>query len=175
MGDPDGPPLRAEDIVTLFARHGVDYVVVGGLAATAHGATRVTFDIDVVPDWEPANLERLAAALRECGAEFRAPGSTATTAIPVDATALRQFEVSTWRTELGDVEVIAGTPSTAGRGFTRFGELTRRSSERRVFGTTIRVAALSDIIDAKQALGRETDLVSLPELHRLPDRASQVE
>jgi len=37
MGDPDAPPLQAREILRLLDRHGVRYVVVGGLAATAHG------------------------------------------------------------------------------------------------------------------------------------------
>jgi len=63
VGDPEAPPLGARELLRLLDRHGVRYVVVGGLAATAHGATRVTFDIDVVPEWSDDNLERLALEL----------------------------------------------------------------------------------------------------------------
>ena len=167
MGDPDGPALQAAQLIQLLARHRVDYVIVGGLAATVHGATRVTYDVDLVPRWTRANLERLAAALREEGAELRTPGVAETSAFPVDARALRQFEVSTWRTRLGDLDIISGTPLRARGELASYDELSARAERRDAFGETILVADLDDIIEAKEVLGREPDLVALPELHRL--------
>jgi hypothetical protein len=167
VGDPDAPPLRAGEILRHLDRHAVRYVVVGGLAATAHGATRVTFDIDLVPEWTDANLERLASALREADAELLAPQAREPVSFPIDARSLRQFEVSTWRTRLGDLDVIVGTP-TATRGLlARYEALAARAARLEAFGMTILVADLDDVIESKQALGREADLVALPELHRL--------
>jgi hypothetical protein len=170
MGDPDAPPLQAAELLRLLDRHAVRYVVVGGLAATVHGATRVTFDIDLVPEWTDDNLDRLASALRDAGAKLQAPGPGEPIAFPIDARSLRQFEVSTWRTRLGDLDVIIGTP-TATRGLlARYDTLAPRAVERKAFGVTILVADLDDVIESKQALGRESDLVALPELHRLRAR-----
>jgi hypothetical protein len=59
------PPLDDERVIRVLAEHAVDYVLIGGLAAEAHGSQRATFDIDIVPDAESANLDRLAAALVE--------------------------------------------------------------------------------------------------------------
>jgi len=160
MGDPDAPPLQASELFRLLDRHGVRYVVVGGLAGTVYGATRVTFDIDLVPEWSDDNLESLAAALREAEAE----------PFPIDAATLRGFEVSTWRTRLGDIDLIVGTP-TARRGtLARYETLATRARSREVFGVTILVAGIDDLIESKQALAREADLVALPELYRLRDR-----
>jgi hypothetical protein len=170
MGDPDAPPLHAAELLRLLDAHGVRYVMVGGLAATAHGATRVTFDIDLVPEWTDENLDRLASALVEAEAELLAPDAQAPIAFPIDTRSLRQFEVSTWRTRLGDLDVVVGTP-TATRGLlARYETLAERAVEREAFGVTILVADLDDIIESKQALGRESDLVALPELHRLRAR-----
>jgi hypothetical protein len=173
MGDPSAPPLQAADLFRLLDRHAVRYVVVGGLAATAHGATRVTYDIDLVPDWTNDNLRRLAAVLTEAGAELQAPELPAPIAFPIDDRSLRQFEVSTWRTKLGDVDVITGTPTMARGVLARYDALRPRAVEQEAFGVTILVAALEDIIESKQALGRESDLVALPELHRLQARGSE--
>ena len=171
MGDPDAPPLQAAELLQLLDRHAVRYVVVGGLAATVHGATRVTFDIDLVPEWTDDNLDRLASALRDVEAELLVPESLTPITFTIDARSLRQFEVSTWRTRLGDLDVIIGTP-TASRGvLARYDTLKPRAVERVAFGVTILVANLEDIIESKQALGRESDLVALPELHRLRARS----
>jgi hypothetical protein len=167
MGDPAAPALQPAELVRLLDRQGVRYVVVGGLAATVHGATRVTFDIDLVPEWTDDNLERLARALQDAGAELQAPDAPPPVAFPIDARSLRRFEVSTWRTRLGDLDVVIGTP-TAKRGvLAGYDALAPKALEREAFGVTILVADLDDVIESKQALGREPDLVALPELHRL--------
>ena len=59
-------PLRA------LSRHGVDFILVGGLAAAAQGAPIVTFDVDVVYSTEPSNLSRLKAALDDLDGHYRA-------------------------------------------------------------------------------------------------------
>lgn len=170
MGDPDAPPLQAAELLRLLDAHGVRYVMVGGLAATAHGATRVTFDIDLVPEWTDENLDRLASALVEAEAELLAPDAGAPIGLPIDARSLRQFEISTWRSRLGDLDVIIGTPTTTRGVLASYETLGSRAVERKAFGVTILVADLDDIIESKQALGREADLVALPELHRLRAR-----
>jgi predicted nucleotidyltransferase len=42
---------------------GVRFIIVGGVAATAHGSARLTQDLDVVYERSPENLRRLFAAL----------------------------------------------------------------------------------------------------------------
>ncbi|MFV1980770.1 MAG: glycoside hydrolase family 10 protein, partial [Rhodothermia bacterium] len=41
----------------------VEFVVIGGVAARAHGSTRITEDLDICYDPEPENLDRLVALL----------------------------------------------------------------------------------------------------------------
>jgi len=176
MGDPKAPPLRVERLLRALDDHGVQYVVVGGLAAAAQGAGRVTFDIDVVPEWSTANLDRLADALRCLGAQSRVPDSVEPVALPLDSRSLRGFEVSTWRTDAGDLDVIIGTPTTDRGRLAGYDDLVDRGHRLEAYGLTITVADLSDIIESKQVLAREPDLAALPELRRLQARlASQQE
>jgi len=49
--------------VRLLSGGGVDYIIVGGVAAGIHGALRTTRDLDVVYGRDPANVARLVAAL----------------------------------------------------------------------------------------------------------------
>lgn len=67
MAEPD-PPLDAERILRALAEHRVDYVLIGGLAVLTHGHVRTTIDADLIPAPDPANLERLASALRSLDA-----------------------------------------------------------------------------------------------------------
>jgi hypothetical protein len=56
-----------EDFLGLLDRHGVRYLIIGGLAFIYHAKPRFTKDIDVWLDPEPGNLERANAALAEFG------------------------------------------------------------------------------------------------------------
>ena len=146
------------------------YVLVGGLAAIAHGAMRATFDVDIVPRWKGGNLDALARALRAANARLRVPGAAEPVAVPLDGSTLRHYEVSTWRTDHGDIDVIAGTPKRMRGQLASFEELASRAHAREAFGVTVLVADLDDIIEAKETLNREPDRVALPELRQLRDQ-----
>lgn len=63
-------------ITECFDRHGVEYLIVGGVGAQLHGAIRPTSDFDSLPVTSVENLDRLARALRELGAYLRVEGLT---------------------------------------------------------------------------------------------------
>jgi len=65
-------PFDAPAILRALDAHGVRYVLVGGVAAIAHGYAGATFDADIVPQDEAANLRRLADALRSLEAQLYA-------------------------------------------------------------------------------------------------------
>ena len=168
MGDPNAPALDALAMIEALDRHGVDYVLVGGLAATLYGAVRLTTDMDVVPDWTQPNRARLAAALKELHAQLRVPGQKETVPFPLDASSFTSFEVSTWRTDCGDIDIIIGIPSSTRGHLNGYGHLASRAEHHQLDnGPTILVGELDDIIESKTALGRPTDLVVLEELWQL--------
>ena len=56
-----------EDILALFARHRVRYMIVGGLAFIYHAKPRYTKDIDLWVDSDPDNVRRANRALEDFG------------------------------------------------------------------------------------------------------------
>jgi len=64
---------------------GVDFVVIGGVAATLHGSAYVTFDLDICYSSASANLKRLKEAL----APFH-PGISAGTSLLLGRSGLTQ-------------------------------------------------------------------------------------
>ena len=50
-------------LIRVLVDNRVDFILIGGLAAGAHGAIRTTMDVDVVYARSEANIARLAAAL----------------------------------------------------------------------------------------------------------------
>lgn len=49
----------------------IDFILVGGLAATMYGATTVTYDVDVCLRFSPENITALLTALREIHPRIR--------------------------------------------------------------------------------------------------------
>lgn len=157
-------------ILATLDEHGVEYVLVGGLGARAHGATRETSDIDVVPRSTDANWERLAAAFRELGARLRVGGMSDEEArrlpVALDAATLRSFGSSTWMTDAGPVDVL-NEMATTGGGHQGYEELVGRHVVAEIGGLTVRIAALDDIVASKEHAGRDKDREALPELREL--------
>ena len=70
------PRFQPEAILRVLLRHRVDFVLIGGVAATLHGSNLRTGDLDICPARDPANLERLAGAessSTSTGSPFRSP------------------------------------------------------------------------------------------------------
>jgi hypothetical protein len=66
-------PPKFKDALEVLARHGVETIVVGGVAAVLGGAPVSTFDLDVVHRRTAANVALLVAALAELDARYRDP------------------------------------------------------------------------------------------------------
>jgi hypothetical protein len=113
-----GPALDLQRLIEVLDRHGVEVLVVGGVAALAYGARRPTRDLDCLARLEPENLDRLAAAMRELGARMRVQGLSDEEAkalpVPLDGRWLRDRELSTWRTDAGDFDVLTNLPRRDG-------------------------------------------------------------
>ncbi|MFN2487118.1 MAG: DUF6036 family nucleotidyltransferase [Acidimicrobiia bacterium] len=143
-------PLDAEEIFRKLAKYGVDYVLIGGLAVQTHGHVRTTQDADIVPAPEPANLQRLADALRALGAEVLNPGAEGQ---EIDAIMLPRASIWQFSTECGGLDVIHEVPGGAS-----FAELTRRVLHVQLDDLDIPVVGLDDLIRMKLASGRPIDL-----------------
>ncbi len=144
----------------VLNRHGVRYILIGGLAAAIHGSPYVTVDVDVTPAGDVDNLERLATALRELEARVRAEG--ATFAFDHDGASLAGNAIWNLTTAFGDLDLALRPSGTAG-----FEDLTRDAVDLEVLGVVVRVASLADVVRSKAAAGRAKDAAQLPLLRRL--------
>jgi hypothetical protein len=147
-------PFDVERLLRTLDAHSVDFVVVGGLAAIAHGARRMTLDLDVVPRPDAANYARLAAAVRELGvaAETVVDG-TFQQLDPRDDVDLARSRNLSLRTAAGQLDVLNDA-----RAAPAYDELAARSVQLAVAGIPVRVAGLDDLVAMKLALGRPKDL-----------------
>jgi predicted nucleotidyltransferase len=164
------PALDVDRLLTTLDRHEVDFVLVGGVAAIAYGARRPTADLDCVARRSSGNFDRLAAALRFLNARLRVHGLTDEEAalLPtrIDKDTLGRMEISTWRTDAGDFDVLTDLPGRDGRRL-RYDELIDRANIQDVHGIAVRVAALDDVIASKEWADRPKDREALVELRSL--------
>ena len=153
--------LDYERLVEALNRHGVRYVVVGAIAAIAHGYPLTTEDLDVTPATDPANVERLATALRELGARLRVPEDDAGLEFPVDARMLSQADMWTLTTRFGPLDLVFRPAGTGG-----YDDLRRDARVIDIGEAPVAVASLADVIRSKEAANREKDRAQLPALRR---------
>ncbi len=156
----------------------MDYLIVGGVAARAYGASRDTKDLDCLVRRARDNLDRLASAMRELHARLRVEGlsdaEAAQLPVQIDATTLNAMEISTWSTDAGDLDVLVDIPGRDGVR-RQYEDLATRAHVLVYSGLSVRVAGLDDIIASKEWANRPKDRAALPELHALRDRSLRPE
>ena len=72
--DPREPEKSGPELTNLLEQlcsAGVNFILVGGLAAVSQGAPITTFDIDIVPSNQESNLGKLLDFLRFVNARHR--------------------------------------------------------------------------------------------------------
>jgi hypothetical protein len=168
---PASAEFDPERIVRTLHDHGVDCIVVGGIAARLHGTSRLTQDFDLVARYDADNLRRLAAAMRELGAYLRTDGYVDAATLEaskalVHEAFLGSTEITTWESEAGAFDVLRDIPASDGarQGYE---QLAARSKEATYAGVVVRVASLDDIIASKEWADRPKDRDALRELHAL--------
>jgi hypothetical protein len=140
---------------------GVRYVIIGGTAAAIGGASHVTFDLDITPARDEANLDRVAAALRRLDARVWGLPDEAAEPFLLNGRTLANGSSWKFRTAHGELDVVLDPDGTRG-----FDDLRRGAVTTEVYGMTLLVASLEDVIRSKEAAGRERDRAVLDDLRR---------
>jgi hypothetical protein len=155
--------FQPEEMLRTLERHGVRYVLIGGLGSTLHGSPLPTRDADICPAQDAANLATLAVALRDMGARIRTEDAPEGLPFACDAAFLRQMKLLNLTTRLGDLDLSFEPAGTGG-----YDQLAPRSVRYDLGeGLLVPVAALEDIIHSKETADREKDRQALPTLRRL--------
>ncbi len=141
---------------------GVEYILVGGVAAVAHGSARLTRDVDVVYRRATENIDRLVAALSSLHPYLR--GAPAGLPFRWDHRTVQHGLNFTLTTSLGDLDLLG---EIVGGG--RFEDLVPRSAVLHVFGMQCRCLDLDTLIHVKRAAGRPKDLEAIAELEAIRD------
>jgi hypothetical protein len=160
-------PAALDPVPLLKHLHerGVEHIVIGGLAVSAHGYVRPSKDLDIVPNPDSENLARLARALVEIDAQQVGAGEFSPQELPFDPTDPAQLaEGANFRleTRLGAMDImqwISGIQAEPA-----YSELDREALQGDVEGIPVRVCGLEHLRAMKRAAGRPQDLVDLERL-----------
>ncbi|CAN5326817.1 hypothetical protein BH23ACT9_BH23ACT9_07870 [soil metagenome] len=145
----------------------MNYVLIGGFAAVAQGSPIPTTDVDITPQGDRDNLDRLSAALTDLEARIRVEGVDP---LPFahDGESLARAGVWNLTTRYGDLDISLVPPGTAG-----YDDLIRDAIEVELRGTRVKLASLADIVRSKSAAGRDKDHRALPVLRELLARQTR--
>src|SRR5687767_1627713 len=130
------------------------------MAAIAHGAARVTYDLDVVYERSPENLQRLVAALRPLQPRLR--GAPEDVPFLWDEETLARGSNFTLKTTMGDVDIL-GYITGGGE----YQELIAHTITIDVEGVSCLCLDLETLIQVKKAAARKKDREAIEELQAL--------
>ena len=144
----------------FLGRNAIECVIVGGVAGILHGSEFPTTDLDVCYSRSPANLQKLAIALRTVHARLR--GAPENIPFLLDTQTLSKGLNFTFITDVGNLDLLGEV-----RGIGYYDEAVEGASSCELFGYEFRVVALGKLVLAKRAAGRPKDLVAVTELEAI--------
>jgi predicted nucleotidyltransferase len=155
-------------LLRALADAGVEFILVGGVAAIAHGSARLTRDVDVIYRRSPDNLRRLALGLAPYHPYLR--GAPPGLPFRWDLATIQRGLNFTLTTDLGSLDLL--------------GEITGGGSYEDLLPHTLRIQIhsveclclnLEQLIRVKRAAGRPRDLEAIAELEVILDERRRAE
>jgi len=150
-------------VLSLLTDAHVDVVLVGGMAAVAHGVVHLTNEIDLCYNPDLANLERLVRALAPLHPRLRVEGlaDDQSSSLPFqwDARTILATELLTLMTDAGRLDLIRVIPGIGG-----YPDVHSVAVPLDVLGAHIDTLDLPALIESKRAVRRPKDLAALPHI-----------
>jgi predicted nucleotidyltransferase len=150
-------------LLRTLSESGVEFVLVGGVAAIVHGSTRLTVDVDAVYRRTRENIDRLVLALTPYRPYLR--GAPPGLPFRWDAATITRGLNFTLTTDIGDLDLLGEI--TGGGGYD---DLAAATLSIRVFGIECRCLTLDKLIEVKRAAGRPKDFEAIAELEAIREQ-----
>jgi hypothetical protein len=165
---PSERPWRAvlpdlESLLERLIQHQVEFVVIGGFAAVAHGVTLLTQDVDVCCRLSVDNLLRIQRALADLHPVHRMPPQRPALVLTPETAA--EFRNLYLETDWGQLDCL-GEVSGVGA----YEQALQESTEIELAAGPCRILSISALIRAKEAMGRPRDREAIVQLRAIRER-----
>jgi hypothetical protein len=152
-----------EDLVDRLICAQMEFVIVGGFAVLAHGASMMTEDVDVCCPFSERNMNALWSGVRDLHPVHRmTPQRLPFEVTPELCSSLKNLYLAT---DLGKLDCLGEIP-----GVGAFEEVHRRSVEIRFESGVCRVLGIDALIDAKLTTNRTLDRMAVLQLKAIKER-----
>jgi len=152
-------------LLRLLAENKVEFIIVGGAAATAHGSARLTYDLDVVYKRSSDNIARVVNALKPIEPYLR--GAPAGLPFDWSVETISKGLNFTLITTLGALDLLGEVVGGGG-----YEQLFPETIEVEIAGVDCLCLNLERLIKVKRAAGRPKDLETVAELQQILDEIS---
>ncbi len=149
-------------------RHGVVYVLIGGVAARLQGSVRKTADVAICPAPDDENADRLVRALRELDARIYVDPNTPALPFSADARSLKSLSIVNMLTRFGRLDIVWEPPGSTG-----YQDLQQDAATVEVLGQEVVVASIEGLIRTKGAAGRPKDMETIADLRFIQEHRGQ--
>jgi len=143
----------------------VEFVLVGGFAAVAHGVTLVTRDVDICCRFNETNLKRIQKALEGLHPAHRSRPDLPLALTPEQCASLKNLYL---KTDLGVVDCLGEV-----LGVGDFERVFEHSIEVELPFGNCRILDLEALIRAKEAMNRDHDRITVGQLKEIQRRQRQ--
>ena len=143
----------------------VEFVLVGGFAAVAHGVTLVTRDVDICCRFTETNLMRIQKAFKDLHPVHRPRTDLPLNLTPEQCKTLKNLYV---KTDLGNVDCLSEI-----LGVGDFDEVFRQATEVELPSGKCRILNIDQLIRAKEAMNREHDRITVKQLKEIQKRKAK--
>ena len=153
-------------LIRLLVDNKIDFIIVGGAAATAHGSARLTLDLDIVYSRDNLNVERIVRALEPTQPYLRGapPGLPFQWSVETVKKGLNFTLITT----LGALDLLGEIIGGGG-----YDALKSQTIKIEVAGAECSCLTLERLIEVKRAAGRPKDLEALAELEQILEEQRQ--
>lgn len=154
--------VQLNQLIERLCDADIEFVIVGGFAGVLHGSTLVTRDLDVCTVLSPENITKLRETFRDLQPKHRfTTQKFSFLDNPEPGVALNNRYLET---DLGPVDLLGSI-----KGVGEFEAVRAESIEIELFGRSCRVLSVEGLIRAKQAIGRDKDLIAVKELRAIQE------
>lgn len=157
------PPLNTLELLRRLSEAKVEFIVIGGAAAIAHGSAVTTEDLDVCAPLVGTSAVRIVESLQDLRPIFRMRPDLGP--IRPENHHLPLLKNLYLRTDAGQLDVLGELPDVC-----TYDELVARSVTMSVEGIACRVVDIDTLIAAKRAAGRDKDLLTIKYLEAIKQK-----